>query len=122
MPPQFSERPPNTKVLAWGHAHPGLGYTIPCKDTLGNYLNDYLGNIILRELLPGVSQPDWDEAHRRNDSSYVDYVGPVNNYYMQSDGTLLILRPEQLAGAALRLSANHFKWQKGRCAWPRRKI
>jgi hypothetical protein len=122
MPQQFSERPPNTKILAWGHDHPGIGYTMPCKDTLGNYEYDYLGNPIVRELLPGVSDEDWTEAYRRNDPSYSDYVGPVNTYYMQSDGTLLILRPGQLADAALKLSANHFKWQKGRCAWPRRKL
>lgn len=76
----------------------------------------------MSELIPGISDPDWNENQRRNDPGYHDYVGPVNNYVMQSDGTLLILRPNQLSGAAMKLAANHFKWAKGRCAWPRRKI
>jgi hypothetical protein len=122
MPQQFSDRPPNTKVLGWGHDHPGVGYVMFCRDTLGNPEMDAQGVPVVKELLPGISDNDWREMFRRNDPSYSDYVGPVNTYYIQSDGTLLILRPGQLAGAALNLSANHFKWQKGRCAWPRRKI
>jgi hypothetical protein len=121
-PQEFSDRPANTKVLAWGHDHPGLRYTIPCKDTLGNYINDEHGNIKVFALVPGVSDKDWNEAFRRNDPNYSDHVGPVNTFYMQSDGTLLILRPGQMRGAALNLTANHFKWQTTRCAWPRRRL
>jgi hypothetical protein len=120
--PEFSDRPANTKVLGWGHTHPAIGSVLLCRDTLGNYRYDAQGQPIASEVVSGISDPDWDENHRRNDPTYPDYVGAVNDFVMQSDGSILILRPTQLAGAALKLAANHFKWSKSRCAWPRRTI
>jgi hypothetical protein len=120
--PEFDYRPAGTKIVGWGHTHPAIGFVGICPDSLGVAPQDSSGMYILARAVPGISEEDQKEIFRRNDSSYVHFVGPVNHYVMQSDGTLLMLKPGQLRGAALRLAANHFKWKKGRCAWPRRKL
>lgn len=130
--PEFSERPPGTIVLGWGHSHPGVYWNnVICTDTLGNpstykvidtVTNDTITMVITSNLVPGVSQPDFDEQQKRNDPNYPHYVGPVNEYFVQSDGTLLILRPGQLPQAPYNLPSQNLRWRTGRCAWPRRQI
>lgn len=58
--PHFSSRPPNTKVLAWGHDHMGeSGQLIWCKDEQGQYEMDPNGNPIFSEIALGVTIDDW---------------------------------------------------------------
>ena len=124
--PEFSDRPAGTIVLGWGHSHPGVYWkNVICKDTLGNpYTFTENGNTmaITSDPVPGISAFDWQEQQRRNDPNYQHYAGPVNEYFVQSDGTILILRPNQLPVAPYLLPSGNLRWRAGLCAWPRRKI
>lgn len=124
--PEFSERPAGTLVLGWGHSHPGVRWeNVMCTDTLGNprtfWQNGEL-KVWTSDLTPGVSTSDFEEQQRRNDPNYPQYQGPIDEYFIQSDGTLLILRPGQLPMAPYNLPSQNIRWRTGRCAWPRRTI
>lgn len=120
-PPDFSNRPANTKLLAWGHTHPAIGTVTFCLDRNGQVQKDPEGNDALQFHFPGVSEGDKTQFQIRNDPSYVDYAGPVFDIIIDPQ-QLWIMKPTQLPNSANNLSANHPTWKLGQCAWPKRKI
>ena len=119
-PPDFSDRPANTKLIAWGHTHPGL-FSF-CHDRNGQIIKDENGNDDLLYHPPGVSDGDIFQFEKRNDPNrYPQYVGPVYQYVIDQQ-RLWIMKPWQLSQAANNLPANHPPWRTGQFAWPKKRV
>jgi hypothetical protein len=119
-PPDFSDRPANTKILAWGHTHPAR-FSF-CLDSTGQTIKDRNGNDELFFHPPGISPGDISQFDKRNDPNrYPQYAGPVFHFVIDPD-RLWIMKPYQLSQAANLLPANHPAWSTGQCAWPKKKI
>lgn len=123
--PSFSDRPPNTKVLAWGHDHIGdPGEPIWCIDErTGVYqIDPRTGAPIFSEIAPGATYDDWKMVWERNQPNDPNYLGAPINHFIIRPHDVITLRPGQMPNSAVSLPANVKKWEKGRCAWPKRII
>lgn len=118
-PPHFNQRPPNTKVLAWGHTHPNEFEDSFCKDSNGlDWKRDAAGNPILFTHLPGASDADVNMAYDRADPSSPYYVGPIDHFIVSPYALRIIKPSRQMRNAVNKLAANNPRVKTGKCAWP----
>lgn len=118
-PPHFNQRPPNTKLLAWGHTHPNEFEDTFCKDSTGlDWQRDSAGNPIEFTHFPVASTDDLDMAFDRSNPSYPYFVGPIDHFIVTPDVLRIIKPSRQLRNATNKLPANNPRVRKGKCAWP----
>jgi len=118
------DRPPNTKVLAWGHDHViGIGPTEIglCPDPVtGELTYDKDGKLLGITYKAGPSVKDGLRFFDRDQPTHPDYVGPVPHFVFDFQ-QINIMRPGQIFIDAFSFS-NTKRWGFGRCKWPKRVV